>query len=156
MLMDFHDMTTLCYLSFHDITILCYLGFHAYINMYMSVFVKLMDVLIIYLISTYVHSVVFKTYVPRSILGVFIIVPFTIWSYIIHTSMVAIQLKANDLTTLCYLGFHDMTLCYLGFHDMILCYLNFHDMTLCYLGFYDMTKFMAHNLIGHYEYCNYA
>ncbi len=54
---------------------------------------KLMDVLIIYLISTYVHGFVFKTYTPLSTFYVFIIVPFTIWSCIIPNSIVTIHLK---------------------------------------------------------------
>ncbi len=47
----------------------------------------------------YVHSLVFKTYAPLSTFWVFIIVPFTIWSYTISNSVVAIQLKSNNIHT---------------------------------------------------------
>ncbi len=43
----------------------------------------------------------FKTYIPLPTFLVFIIVPFTIWSYIIQTSIVAIYLKSND-TKICH------------------------------------------------------
>ncbi len=69
--------------------------------MHISAFIiKLMDVLIIYLVSTYVHSFVFKTYTSISTFYDFIIVPFTIWSYIILTSIVAIQLKSRNFNIL--------------------------------------------------------
>ncbi len=66
-----------------------------YIYMHMSTDInKLMDGLIIYLINIFVHGFVFKTYTPLSTFYVFIIVPCTIWSYIIPTSIFAIQLKS--------------------------------------------------------------
>ncbi len=57
--------------------------------------IKLMDVLMIYLIRTFVQGFVFKTYTLLSTISVFVIVPLTIWSYIIPTSIVAIRLKSN-------------------------------------------------------------
>ncbi len=48
------------------------------IYLHMSTLIKLMDVLIIYLITTFVYGFVFKTYTPLSHVWVFIIVPFTI------------------------------------------------------------------------------
>ncbi len=63
---------------------------------HMSTLIKLMDVIIIYLISTLVHGFVYTTYTPLSTVWIFITLPFTIWSYIIPTSIVAIQLKSNN------------------------------------------------------------
>ncbi len=49
------------------------------VYMHLSTFIiKLTDVLIIYLIGTYVYGIVFKTYTPLYTFQVFIMVPFTI------------------------------------------------------------------------------
>ncbi len=64
------------YLSKHIVFLTC-------LDVHVCFIRKLMDVRIIYLISTYMYSFVFKTY--------------TIWSYIIPTSLVAIQLKTNGM-----------------------------------------------------------
>ncbi len=64
----------------------------------MSVFIiKLIDVLIIYLISTYVHNFMFKIYIPLPYLPFPCMYNsvFAIWSYIIPISIVAIQLSQN-------------------------------------------------------------
>ncbi len=58
------------------------------------------------LISTYVQGFVFKMYTPLSMFHIFIIITFTIWSYIIPTSIVAIQLKSNTLFLLSTTCFH--------------------------------------------------
>ncbi len=69
------------------------------VDMCMSIYIKLMDVLMTYVISTFVYCLYLKRMHPIYFLGLYNNSSFHIWSYIVLIFIVAIQLKSIYLTS---------------------------------------------------------